>query len=120
MFVTRAFLEKRQLPCSDRLFESTGVLVFYPLLVPTPFDTFKTYPGVSQIQRLWSKARFYGSSRRRDCSGTDIPSPDLPVVTPFHEAVTKSTGTEVYVVLSIVLYFHEIHDTQHHLLVQKQ
>ncbi len=119
MSITCPFLEKRQLPRSNRLFESTGVVVFYPLLVPSLLNPFKSFPRVSQIQRLWSKARLYGSARR-DCSGTNIHSPDLPSVTPFHEAVTKSTGIEVYVLLLIVLYFHEIHDTQRQLLVQKQ
>ncbi|PBK83259.1 hypothetical protein ARMGADRAFT_1019222, partial [Armillaria gallica] len=60
IFVTCPFLENRQLAHSNRLFESTGVAVFYPLLVPSLFDTLKTFPGVSQIQILWSKARFYG------------------------------------------------------------
>ncbi len=58
MFVTRAFLEKRQLPRSDRLFESTGVLVFYPLLVPTPFDTFKTFPEFHRYRDCGARRDF--------------------------------------------------------------
>ncbi len=59
MFVTCPFLENCQLARSNRLFESTGVMVFYPLLVPCLFDlqelslSFSDIEIVEQGEILW-------------------------------------------------------------------
>ncbi|PBK82732.1 hypothetical protein ARMGADRAFT_1019507 [Armillaria gallica] len=59
MFITFPFLENHQFTHSNRLFELTGVMVFYPLLVPSLFDlqdlsrSFSDTEIVEQDEIVW-------------------------------------------------------------------